>query len=141
MTKPGEGVRVGSCVFQTTTGALTEGQGKGAALRPQATQVLAVMAARNGEVVATPDEGLPDGIGCDMNGILWSGAENGIQIFAPHRTLKGKILEPKRVSHLACGGPRRNRLFIGATTSVHLVGVGAAGAEAPRRSRADAHSA
>jgi gluconolactonase len=84
-----------------------------------------------GEVFATLDAGLPDGIRCDMNGNLWSSAGDGVHIFAPDGALLGKILVPQRVSNLAFGGPRRNRLFITATTSVYLVYVAATGAQVP----------
>jgi gluconolactonase len=84
-----------------------------------------------GEVFATLDAGLPDGIRCDMNGNVWSSAGDGVHIFAPDGTLLGKILVPQRVSNLTFGGPRRNRLFITATTSVYLVYVAATGAQVP----------
>ncbi|MCC5972784.1 MAG: SMP-30/gluconolactonase/LRE family protein [Rubellimicrobium sp.] len=84
-----------------------------------------------GEVFATIDNGLPDGMRCDTNGNLWSSAEDGIHIFAPDGTLLGKILVPERVANLTFGGPRRNRLFITATTSVYLVYTAATGAQRP----------
>jgi gluconolactonase len=84
-----------------------------------------------GEVFATLDAGLPDGIRCDMNGNLWSSAGDGVHVFAPDGTLLGKILVPQRVANLTFGGPRRNRLFIAATTSVYLVYVVATGAQVP----------
>ncbi len=84
-----------------------------------------------GEVFATLDAGLPDGIRCDMNGNVWSSAGDGVHVFAPDGTLLGKILVPQRVSNLTFGGPRRNRLFITATTSVYLVYVAGTGAQVP----------
>jgi gluconolactonase len=84
-----------------------------------------------GEVFATLDTGLPDGIRCDMNGNVWSSAGDGVHVFAPDGTLLGKVLVPQRVSNLTFGGPRRNRLFITATTSVYLVYVSATGAQRP----------
>jgi gluconolactonase len=84
-----------------------------------------------GEVFATIDNGLPDGIRCDLNGNVWSSAEDGVHIFAPDGALLGKVLVPQRVSNLTFGGPRRNRLFITATTSVYLVYVAATGAQLP----------
>jgi gluconolactonase len=84
-----------------------------------------------GEVFATLDAGLPDGIRCDMNGNVWSSAGDGVHVFAPDGALLGKILVPQRVSNLTFGGPRRNRLFITATTSVYLVYVAATGAQRP----------
>jgi gluconolactonase len=84
-----------------------------------------------GEVFATLDNGLPDGIRCDMNGNVWSSAGDGVHVFAPEGTLLGKIRVPQRVSNLTFGGPRRNRLCITATTSVYLVYVSATGAQVP----------
>jgi gluconolactonase len=84
-----------------------------------------------GEVFATLDAGLPDGIRCDMNGNVWSSAGDGVHVFAPDGSLLGKILVPQRVANLTFGGPRRNRLFITATTSVYLVYVAATGAQVP----------
>ena len=84
-----------------------------------------------GEVFATLDNGLPDGIRCDVAGNVWSSAGDGVHVFAPDGALLGKILVPQRVSNLTFGGPRRNRLFITATTSVYLVYVAATGAQVP----------
>lgn len=84
-----------------------------------------------GEVFATLDNGVPDGIRCDVNGNLWSSAGDGVHIFAPDGALLGKILVPQRVSNLCFGGPRRNRLFITATRSVYAVYVAATGAQVP----------
>ncbi len=84
-----------------------------------------------GEVFATIDCGLPDGIRCDRAGNVWSSAGDGVQVFAPDGALLGKIRVPQRVANLTFGGPRRNRLFITATRSVYLVYVAATGAQLP----------
>jgi gluconolactonase len=84
-----------------------------------------------GEVFATLDNGLPDGIRCDTEGNVWSSAGDGVHVFAPDGVLLGKILVPQRVSNLCFGGPRRNRLFITATRSVYAVYVAATGAQVP----------
>jgi gluconolactonase len=84
-----------------------------------------------GEVFATIDNGLPDGIRCDTAGNVWSSAEDGVHVFAPDGTLLGKVLVPQRVANLTFGGPRRNRLYITATTSVYQVYVAATGAQVP----------
>jgi gluconolactonase len=83
------------------------------------------------EVFATIDNGLPDGIRCDMNGNVWSSAEDGVHVFSPRGELLGKIKVPQRVANLTFGGPRRNRLFITATSSVYLLYVAATGAQRP----------
>jgi gluconolactonase len=84
-----------------------------------------------GSVFCTIDAGLPDGIRCDVNGNLWSSAEDGVHVFSPEGDLLGKIRVPQRVANLTFGGPKRNRLFITATTSVYLVYVATSGAQRP----------
>ena len=84
-----------------------------------------------GQVFAHIDAGIPDGIRCDSNGNLWSSAADGIHCFAPDGTLLGKVLVPETVSNLTFGGPRRNRLFITATTSLYSVYLTATGAQRP----------
>ncbi|WP_373414449.1 SMP-30/gluconolactonase/LRE family protein [Ensifer aridi] len=85
----------------------------------------------NGRVFATIDNGIPDGIRTDMAGNLWSSAGDGVHCFAPDGTLIGKILVPQTVANLTFGGPRRNRLFITATTSLYSIYVTATGAQMP----------
>ncbi|WP_026614896.1 SMP-30/gluconolactonase/LRE family protein [Ensifer aridi] len=85
----------------------------------------------NGRVFATIDNGIPDGIRTDMAGNLWSSAGDGVHCFAPDGTLLGKILVPQTVANLTFGGPRRNRLFITATTSLYSIYVTATGAQMP----------
>ncbi|WP_081162161.1 SMP-30/gluconolactonase/LRE family protein [Ensifer aridi] len=85
----------------------------------------------NGRVFATIDNGIPDGIRTDMAGNLWSSAGDGVHCFAPDGTLLGKILVPQTVANLTFGGPRRNRLFIAATTSLYSIYVTATGAQMP----------
>ena len=77
------------------------------------------------------DAGFPDGIRCDRAGNLWSSARDGVHCFAPDGTLLGKVLLPEVVANLSFGGPRRNRLFITATTSVYALYVTATGAQRP----------
>ena len=78
-----------------------------------------------GDVFATIDAGLPDGFRVDSEGRVWSSAADGVHCFAPDGALLGKILVPEVVSNLCFGGPRGNRLFITATTSVYSVPVNA----------------
>ena len=85
----------------------------------------------NSRIFAQIDKGLPDGIRTDAFGNLWSSAGDGIHCFAPDGTLLGKILTPETVSNLCFGGPRRNRLFITATTSLYAVYLATTGAQTP----------
>ena len=49
----------------------------------------------------------------------------------PKVTLLGRIRIPEMVANVTFGGPRRNRLFITATTSLYAVYVAAVGAQWP----------
>ena len=81
-----------------------------------------------GEVFAPCTAGRFDGIRVDEAGRIWAATHEGVHCFAPDGTLIGKLLLPDVVSNLTFGGPRRNQLFITATTSVwswHLTTRGA----------------
>jgi gluconolactonase len=85
----------------------------------------------NGREFALVDAGFPDGIRTDLQGNLWSSAADGVHCFAPDGHRLGKILVPEPVANLCFGGPRRNRLFITATTSLYAVYIAGAGAPRP----------
>ena len=73
------------------------------------------------EVFATCTVGLFDGFRLDAAGHLWTSAGDGVHCYEPDGTLIGKIKLPERVANVAFGGPKRNRLFICATTSLYAV--------------------
>lgn len=100
---------------------------------PSVIRVFPVEGARlgAGRVFATLDCGLPDGLRVDRSGNVWTSAGDGVHVFAPDGALLGKILVPETVSNLCFGGPRGNRLFITATTSLYAVHVDAAAAGWP----------
>lgn len=100
---------------------------------PRHVRVFDVAAGRltGGAEFAVIDTGLPDGIRTDIHGNLWSSAGDGVHCFAPDGTRLGKILVPEVVANLTFGGPRRNRLFITATTSVYAVYLTTTGAQHP----------
>ena len=83
------------------------------------------------EVFATIDAGLPDGFRVDRQGNVWCSAGDGVHVFSPEGTLLGKIRVPETVANLCFGGPRGNRLFLTATTSLYAVFVTAAWAGWP----------
>ena len=85
----------------------------------------------NGRVFAEIDSGLPDGIRTDIFGNLLSSAADGVHCFGPDGALLGKVLVPQGVSNLCFGGPKKNRLFITATTAVYAVYVASTGAQTP----------
>jgi gluconolactonase len=85
----------------------------------------------SGRVFAEIDPGLPDGFRFDTDGYLWTSAQDGVHCYAPDGTRVGKVLTPERVSNLTFGGPKKNRLFMTATTSVYSIYVNARGAQIP----------
>lgn len=72
-----------------------------------------------GEVFAVCTEGVFDGFRFDRDGRLWTSAGDGVHVYDPDGTLLGKILVPEVVANLTFGGPRRNRLYITATTGLY----------------------
>ncbi|MBY6122029.1 SMP-30/gluconolactonase/LRE family protein [Mameliella alba] len=84
---------------------------------------------RDTGIFAEIDDGLPDGMRCDVMGNLWSSAADGVHCFDSEGTRLGKILVPQVVSNLCFGGRDGHRMFITATTSVYRVFVDVRGAE------------
>jgi gluconolactonase len=84
-----------------------------------------------GEVFATSNAGLFDGFRIDTNGNLWTSAGDGVHCYAPDGTLLGKIRLPEVVANVCFGGPKLNRLFICATTSLYAVYLNARAASRP----------
>lgn len=74
---------------------------------------------RGGEVFATVDAGIPDGLRVDLRGNVWTSAGDGVHCFSPQGELLGRILVPEPVANVEFGGQRGNRLFITATTSLY----------------------
>ena len=80
---------------------------------------------------ATSTAGLFDGFRVDAKGHIWTSAADGVHVYAPDGTLIGKIRVPEVVANVCFGGPKRNRLYICATTSLYAVYVNARGAGWP----------
>jgi gluconolactonase len=74
-----------------------------------------------GETFATCTAGMFDGLRLDSEGRIWTSAEDGVHCYHPNGTLLGKLRVPEPVANVAFGGPKRNRLFICATTSLYAV--------------------
>lgn len=78
--------------------------------------------------------GFSDGIRMDTDGNLWSSAGwvgdgyDGVHIFAPDGTRIGQIRLPEICANVCFGGTKRNRLFMGASTSLYAVYVETQGA-------------
>ena len=84
-----------------------------------------------GNVFAEVSPGIPDGLRVDIQGNIWTSAGDGVHCYAPDGVRLGKIMVPEPVSNLTFGGPKRNRLFITATTSLYAVYVATTGAQRP----------
>lgn len=85
----------------------------------------------NGRLFAEITPGLPDGFRLDTEGNVWTSSQDGVQCYSSEGKLLGKILTPERVSNLTFGGPKRNRLFMTATTSIYTIYTSAVGAQYP----------
>ncbi|MBV8576596.1 MAG: SMP-30/gluconolactonase/LRE family protein, partial [Acetobacteraceae bacterium] len=86
---------------------------------------------RNGRVFAEINPGAPDGFRLDTEGNIWTSAGDGVHCFSPAGELLGKILVPELVSNVTFGGPKRNRLFITATTSLYAAYLAQEGLQRP----------
>jgi gluconolactonase len=80
-----------------------------------------------GRTFAECDTGLFDGFRVDVAGNVWTSAGDGVHCFAPDGTLLGKLLTGEVVANLCFGGPKRNRLFICATTTLRAIYVNTQG--------------
>ncbi len=74
-----------------------------------------------GDVFATNSIGSFDGFRLDTTGRIWIAAGDGVHCFEPDGTLIGKIRLPEMAANVEFGGPKRNRLFICASTSVYSI--------------------
>ena len=72
--------------------------------------------------------GVPDGFRVDTDGIVFTSASDGIQVFNPSGVMLGKILVPERTANCAFGGKNRETLFITASTSLYSIAMNAKGA-------------
>jgi len=84
-----------------------------------------------GEVFAVCGKGLFDGLRVDIHGNLWTSAGDGVHCYASDGTLTGKVRVPEVVANVCFGGPKLNRLFICATTSLYSVYLNTRGARHP----------
>jgi gluconolactonase len=84
-----------------------------------------------GAVFVEVAPGVPDGFRFDVEGNLWSSAQDGVRVFDPEGHPLGHIRLPQMVSNLTFGGPKRNRLFITSTHTLCAIYVGVSGAQRP----------
>ena len=81
-----------------------------------------------GDVFSECPAGLHDGFRIDADGRVWASAEDGVHCHDPKGNLIGKIKVPEIVSNVCFGGPKLNRLFITATSSMYSVFLNVNGA-------------
>jgi gluconolactonase len=86
---------------------------------------------RNSRVFAVSTWGLFDGFRLDGEGNLWTSAGEGVNCYTVQGELLGRIRIPETVSNCTLGGPKRNRLFMTATSSLYAVFLNARGVQTP----------
>lgn len=76
-----------------------------------------------------------DGVRVDIDGNVWCGSNagahlgySGVTVWTPEGKLIGRIRLPEPCANIAFGGPKRNRLFMAASTSLYAVYVNTQGA-------------
>lgn len=74
-----------------------------------------------GRVFADCTAGLFDGFRLDDEGRIWTSARDGIHCYDPDGTLIGKVRVPENTANCVFGGPKRNILYICATSSLYAV--------------------
>ena len=84
-----------------------------------------------GEVFASCAVGLHDGFRVDLHGNLWLSAGDGVHCITDEGVLLGKVRIPESVANVCFGGPKLNRLFICATTSLYSVFLNTRAASRP----------
>ncbi len=75
----------------------------------------------NGRHFADCTVGGFDGFRLDTGGRVWTSAGDGVHCYDPDGILLGKVFVSEPVANVEFGGPKRNRLFICATTSLYSV--------------------
>ncbi len=82
-----------------------------------------------GKVFAKCSNGFFDGFRLDTDGRIWSSAADGVHCLNKDGELIGKIKIPEIVANVCFGGPKLNRLFIAATSSLYAVYLNVNGAK------------
>ena len=85
----------------------------------------------NSKVFAEVPNAVADGFRLDTEGNIWSSAGHGVNCYMPAGELLGRISVPELVSNVVFGAPKRNRLFITATTSLYAIYLNRKGLQRP----------
>jgi gluconolactonase len=84
-----------------------------------------------GDIFHKVEPGYCDGMRVDEYGNVWSSAADGVHCISADGELLGRIFVPHRVSNVTFGGPAKNRLFIGGSTTLYAIFVNCRGVQFP----------
>ena len=84
-----------------------------------------------GDIFYKIDPGYCDGMRVDEHGNIWSSAADGVHCISADGELLGRIFVPHRVSNVTFGGPAKNRLFIGSSTTLYAIFLNCRGVQFP----------
>jgi len=84
---------------------------------------------QGGDVFIECADGIYDGLRIDANDRIWTSAGEAVHCHERDGTLLGRMVLAERVANLCFGGPKRNRLYITATSSLYSVLLAVSGAK------------
>ena len=84
-----------------------------------------------GDIFHKIEPGYCDGMRVDEHGNIWSSAADGVHCISAGGELLGRIFVPHRVSNVTFGGPAKNRLFIGGSTTLYAIFLNCRGVQVP----------
>jgi gluconolactonase len=85
----------------------------------------------NPRVFAVVEPGLADGFRLDVQGWVYTSSADAVQVWHPDGTLLGRIAVPEKVGNLTFGGPRRDQLYVAASTSLYRIRLNTKGLQTP----------
>jgi gluconolactonase len=84
-----------------------------------------------GDIFHKVEPGYCDGMRVDEYGNIWSSAADGVHCISSRGELLGRIFVPHQVSNVTFGGPAKNRLFIGGSTTLYAIFLNCRGVQEP----------
>ena len=84
-----------------------------------------------GDIFYKIEPGYCDGMRVDEYGNIWSSAADGVHCISADGESLGRIFVPHRVSNVTFGGPAKNRLFIGGSTTLYAIFLNCRGVQFP----------
>jgi gluconolactonase len=57
----------------------------------------------------------------DVQGWLYTSSGDSVQVFTPNGARLGKIFVPETIGNLTFGGPKKDRLYIAASSSLYMI--------------------